>query len=155
MLLNGTAGVNVVGDGGQAASRIVNNRTGATTVKGGVGFLDLAQAEAESTSIGLGCSNVTATTTALIAYGILAVFTGALADNATGRAIVAEGEIVDINVDSTTDIAKGDTLKPVNAGDHMVKATKGTDRWFAIALEARTADTEGTIRAVLYSSGRF
>jgi len=156
MTHEGQSGVYVAGGQGQAGSMLRYNRTGATSVKGGTGLLDILNTQGESTTIGTGLQNVTPVTTAGMAVGIVGVWEAAgVGDNAQGRFITGEGVECSINVDSTTDIAKGDALKCVNAGDHMVKATPATDRHHAIALEARTADTEGAIRALLFSSGRF
>lgn len=135
---------------------VLNNRTGATTVQGSTGFIDTPQADADSTSLATGMSNVVAVSTALITKGILVVAKDAgVVDNAAGNYYCGEGVQCYINVDGTTDVAKGDILKPVNAGDHMVKATAGTDRWYAVSLEARTTDSEGPVLCLLFSSGRF
>lgn len=151
----GRSGVNILGGASQASASLRFNRTGATSVQGGTGALDLTQTQSESSNIGNAESNVTPVTTALIAAGVIGFWISAgVADNKAGYFVVGEGVICDVNVDSTTDIAKGDALKAVNAGDHMVKATVGTDRYHAIALEARTADTEGSIRCIVFSSGR-
>ena len=144
------------GDHFQNASKTFNNRTGATSVLGGTAAVDVAQAESESDSIINGLGNAKAVSTALMAAGLIGVWEKAgIADNAAGGLIIGEGVRCKVNVDSTTDISKGDALKCVNAGDHMVKATTGTDRYHAIALEARTSNDEGTIEALLFSSGRF
>lgn len=132
------------------------NRTGATIAYGGVAIVDAMQAEAESTDIGLALHNLTAVTTALFKHACVVVCreTAGVADNAEGRfAESNDGAMVDVLVDSTTDIAKGDLLKCVNAAAYLVKATNGTDRPVARALEARTADTQGTIKCQLFSNG--
>jgi hypothetical protein len=146
------------------------NRTAATLAEGSVGFLDTPQADADSTTVSLGLDNVVAVTTARMAQcPVLAVASLAavgVVDNDRGEFHVGEGIKCRIRVDSTTDIAKGDKLKPVNAGDHMVKAsiagatidptgTAALDRWYAEALEARTTNDEGLVLCRLYSSGRF
>lgn len=137
--------------------RLMNNRTGAATVAGGVGFVDSSRSEAESTSISLAANNVTAVTTALMTKRArLVVAADIYADDAEGQWLDADdGTTCLINVDSTTDILNGDLLKPVNGGDHLVKATPGTDIWYARALEGRTANSEGAIRCELYSAGRM
>jgi len=130
------------------------NRSGATTVKGSIGFIDLAQSDTDSTTLLAGLSNVIATATAQIDAGCMVVAKAAgVTDNSAGDYYVGEGVVCYVNVNSTTDIAKGDELKPVNAGDHMVKAAAG-DRYHAIALEARTSDDEGPILALIFSFGR-
>jgi hypothetical protein len=135
---------------------LLTNRTGATSVLGGTCAIDLPQADGDSTTLRLGLSNVVAASTALMAVGFIGLWaTAGVADNADGRVIFGHGVLCQANVDSTTDIAKGDALKCVNAGDHLVKATPGTDRYHAIALEARTANTEGPIWVMLFSAGLF
>lgn len=132
-----------------------NNRTGATTVKGGVGFVDDAASDAATTTT-YGQDNVVAVTLARIVAGThrLAVWAvGSTADDGAERAVVGDDLIVDLLVNSTTDIAKGDPLIPVASGDHMVKGSIG-NKFYAVALEARTANDEGTIKARLFSSGR-
>jgi hypothetical protein len=152
----GRSGIKIQNAVDQAGSELLNNRTGATSVQGGSGALDVAQTQGESTSIGLALTNVTPVTTAIIAAGVIGVWESAgVVDNAKGRFIIGEGVQCVLNVDGTTDVAKGDALKAVNAGDHFVKATVGTDRYHAIALEARTANSEGPVRALLFSSGRY
>lgn len=133
----------------------LTNKTAATTSEGSIGFLDEAQADADSTTLALGLSNVVAASTALMAYGHAVLAKGAYADDADGLFEAGEGVRSRIRVNSTTDIAKGDVLKPVNGQNYAVKATKGTDRWIAVALEARTSDDAGVIECVLYSRGKF
>lgn len=146
----------ISGDIFGAATIPLTNRTGATTVQGSVGFIDLPQADGDSTDLPTAQGNVVATSTALIASGLCVVARDAgVLDNGVGQYSCDEGTKCYINVDGTTDVAKGDVLKPVNAGDHMVKATVGTDRWFAQALEARTANTEGPVLCILWSMGKF
>lgn len=133
------------------------NRTGATLVSGSVGFVDHGTADAASTTIALGQSNVIAVSTAgITACRQLVVHAGeSTADDKIGNFFDSDdGAIVLVRVDSTTDIAKEDWLKPVNAGDHLVKATNANDYVYAQALEARTSNDEGTIRARLFSNGR-
>lgn len=136
---------------------IFTSRTGATSVLGGVGFQDVVTSDAASTSIAVGEGNVVAVTTALMAMRPpLVVWAEAgVADDKPGRAYCGDGIRCLINVNSTTDIAKGDWLKPVDAGDHMVKGTLGTDYVYAQALAARTSNDEGTIECLLYSSGKL
>jgi hypothetical protein len=63
--------------------------------------------------------------------------------------------LVQVRVNSTTDIAKGDPLKLVNNQESLVRATWGTDRWVAIANEARTEDNEGLISAWFFSTPQY
>jgi hypothetical protein len=146
------------------------NRTGATLAEGSVGFLDTPAADAASTDVATALDNVVAITTTrmgqqptLVVASLAAV---GVIDDDRGEFHVGNGITCRIRVDSTADIAKGDKLKPVNGGDHMVKATPAgatidptttvaLDRWYAEALEARTSNDEGTILCLLYSSGRF
>lgn len=135
------------------------NRTGATLATGSVGFVDHIKGDAASTSWSLGESNVVAVTTARIAMRpqlVVHVDTGATpADDKEALWYDGENVICYARVDSTTDIAAGDWLKPVNAGDHLVKATLGTDYVYAQALEARTSNDEGLIRVRLFSQGKL
>ncbi len=136
---------------------IFTNRTGATSVLGGVGFQDVMTGDASSTSIALGEGHSVAVSTARIAMRPpLVVWAEAgIADDKPGRAYCGDGIRCLINVDSTTDLAKGDWLKPVDAGDHMVKGTLGTDYVYAMVLTARTSNDEGTVDCLLYSSGKL
>lgn len=136
------------------AAPVRTNRTGGAALVGGAYVVDLHTSATESTTIALGQGAVVPVTTALIAAGQIVIARETTADDADGRFVEGEGVECDILVESTTDIAKGDALKPVNAQAYLVKATVGTDRFHAIALEARTANDTGLIRCLLYSSGR-
>jgi len=119
----------------------LTNRTGATLVYGSVGILDTAQADAASTTVALGLSNVVA-----VADGqtdrrnrLYAVYVGkdSLADDATGDFYLGLPNVVGpAEVDGTTDIVKGNLLKGVDSADHLVQATIGTDEAIAEALES-------------------
>lgn len=147
------------------------NRTAGVTVLGGVGFVDYTQSDTASSGatdpIRASMENVVAVTTALIATRpkLVVCAEAGCADDAVGKWLEGEDFIADVNVDSTTDIAVGDWLKPVNAGDHLVKATQfSVDETgaaaaeslvpvYAQALQARTANNEGTIKARVFSNG--
>lgn len=131
------------------------NRTGATIAQGGCAIIDHAQAEAESTSVALGQQNLTAVTTALLKAGRFAfcLERDGVADNGEGRFCDIPGAVIQVLVESTTDIAKGDLLKGVNGQAYLVKATNGTDRPVARALEARTSNDTGLIYAQIFPEG--
>lgn len=150
----GQSGVAVFNAQSQGASAPMNNRTGAISVRGGVGCVDTAQGDAASTTKALGLSNVVAVATANIAKGIQGVWEKAgVAIAGSGRFIIGEGVEVDLAVDNSA-IVKGSALKPANGLTTMTLATTGTDRWFAIALDAN-GSAATVIRALLFSSGRF
>jgi hypothetical protein len=140
---------------GTRRGRQFHNRTGAATVRGGIYLRDLHQSATESTTPGKGSNSIVPMTTAGIACGEVGVALDVVDDNKMAKVVFGEGVPVQIEVDgSGTAIAKGDGLKPVNAADHAVKATLGTDRYHFQALEAAT--TAGAIIwAILYSSGRL
>lgn len=142
------------------------NRTAATTKVGSVGFVDTTLSDGDSTTIAAGLDNVVSPTTALIAKRpILVVANSIAADN--DRLDWIEGTKVRcrVLVDSTANIAVGNWLKPVNGSDSLVVATAfsvdetgsaGAEALvpvYAQALEARTADDEGTIEVLLFSDG--
>jgi hypothetical protein len=146
------------GDYASNAGAVRTNRTGASIAIGGVAIVDATQAEAESTSVALGQQNLTAVTSTNLKAGkvVVNVTGAAVADNADGRFCESnDGAIVQALVNSTTDIAKGDWLKPVNGQAYLVKGTNGTDRTVARALEARTSDDTGLIYVELFSNGCF
>jgi hypothetical protein len=151
------SGVNTQNAQGQQRGELVNNRTGATSAKGGGGQLDLAQNESQSSSIALALSNVTGVTTGGIAAGMIGVWsrTG-FADDTPGEFILGEGVEVDMLVDPTgAAISKMDPLKGQNGSVNFVKATAGTDRYHGIALESKATNAAvATLRAILFSSGR-
>lgn len=145
------------------------NRTGATLVEGAVGFIDAAQGDGDSGSVEAGLDNVVAISTARIAIQPRLVVAAGVpnfaADNERGQFIEGDGVECLILVESTTDIAAGDWLKPVNAQVYMVKGNIGAiidntgssgtyDYVYAQALQARTADSAGLIRCLLYSGGK-
>lgn len=141
-------------DTAQRAPRLYN-RTGATIQKGYVGFLDTSQSDAASTTVALALSNVVKPTTALIAkraQKLVVCQDAGLADDAQGRFAMGDGGdlICQILVEGTTDVAKGDLLKPVDAQYYLVKATAGTDLAFAEALEAQTSATPTLILCRLF-----
>lgn len=144
-----------------ANSQTLMNRSAANLTKNGAYFLDTPNGDADSTDIPNGLNNAIAVTTALIAQRPpLAIADenqtdATIADNSPGRFLMGEGVLCRVLVNSTTDITKGDWLKPVNAQSYLVKATLGTDVIYAQALETRTADTTGPISVLLYSSGRL
>jgi hypothetical protein len=149
------SGVAIMNAQSQAASTLKNNRAGATSIRGGVGMVDILQDDAASTSKALALSNIVAVTTARLAKGgQVGVWekTGVLVAGA-GRFILGEGVEVDLTVD-TSAILKGSFLKPANGTTTMTLATKLTDSYFAVALDAN-GGVATTIRAILYSSGRF
>jgi len=121
------------------------------TVRGGIYAVDLHQSDAASTTVAKGTENLVPVTTALIATGFLLVADAIVADNAAANVNFGIGVEVNLLVESTTDIAKGDALKAVNAQAYAVKATPATDRYHFIALEARTANDTGIIKAVMVS----
>lgn len=145
------------------------NRTGATLVAGGVGFIDLSQSDAASTTPETAMDNVVAISTALIAIQprlvVAAQVPNLAADDEKGQFIEGDGVECLILVESTTDILKGDWLKPVNAQVYLVKGSIGAiidntgsagtyDYVYAQALEGRTANDTGLIRCLLFSSGK-
>lgn len=153
----------------------VVNRTGATSVKGGIVFLDISPSgtcEAESLTGStptpkLMLNNAVMPSTARMALSPIAGAwkTAGIADNDEGEIIVGDGVLARVNVETTTDITVGATLKPSNGQDYFVlavtaatvdpTATAGTfDRYYGIALEARASNDEGPILAMLFSSGR-
>lgn len=149
----GNGNIGIPGSRGTVSGIIMANRTGANSVVGGCYFKDLKRSQAESTSTATAQENFIPVTTSLITDGILVVGTKILADNERGYCVEGFGVEVDLLVESTTDIGAGDSLKPVNAQAYMVKATVATDKVYARALEARTANDTGLIRAILYSVG--
>jgi hypothetical protein len=135
---------------------IRTNRTGGTTEFGGVYLVDIPQSNVASTNAIEGTKNVVAVTTALFGKPHRAVVAlEAIANNAEGRFVEGDMVLVQVRVNSTTDIAKGDPLKLVNNQESLVRATWGTDRWVAIANEARTEDNEGLISAWFFSTPQF
>lgn len=160
-ILGGAAYFNTISTQGEQfvrghPSKRFYNRTGGTVYEGYVGFIDEFQGDAASTSVLTGQQNIVKVTTALMAKGDpkLVVFKETAADDEQARAIAGEDAIVRILVEGTTDIAKGDGLKPVNAQYYLVKGTIGTDRIYAIALEAFTTDGTGVILARLLPQSR-
>ena len=140
---------------GQSAHRYYN-RTGATVYQGYVGFLDTSQSDGDSGSISAGLSNIVKVTTALMNKRCqrLVVCNDQAADNAQTRAVGGEDKVVRCLVEGTTDIAKGDLLKPVNGQYYLVKATAGTDLYYAEALENFTTDGTGLIAVRLTGTAR-
>lgn len=123
------------------------NRTGAATALGYVGFVDDIQSDAASTTLALGLAGIVKPATAHLTQPgrIPAVCVEAgVADDGEGRWAVAQdasGLVIQILVESTTDVALGDPLKIVDAQYYLVKATTGADEFVAIALEAKTANS--------------
>jgi hypothetical protein len=140
---------------GQAAHRFYN-RTGGTVHKGYVGFIDTAQTDAASTSLAEGLKNIVKVTTALMNKRVqqLVVFNEDADDDGQARATGGGDKVVQILCDGTTDIAKGDLLKPVNGQYYLVKATAGTDLYYAEALEAFTTDGQGLVWCRLIGTAR-
>src|SRR5690349_3351360 len=106
------------------------NRSGGATLAWGSYFVDTPQGDADSTTIEKGLQNAIAVTTALIAKQPRLIISDGTqqsqpADNAQGMFV--EGDCVDTFalVEGTTDIAKGDKLKPVNGQAYLVKANIG------------------------------
>lgn len=137
------------------------NRSGGTMTRGMIGFIDSASSDAASTSLSLAFNNVIKPTTALIAISgkiPVVLLSDSVADDAEGLFCVCDdpnGVIVPMLVESTTDIAKGDLLKGVNAQYYAVKGTQGTDLMVAEALEARTSNDTGIINCRLFPQQRL
>lgn len=129
----------IPGDRYSTDKRTMTNRTGAATTKGGVYFVDELWTQSESDSVEDALADVTPVTTAHIAVpGTLVVADGATADNENGLFYESyDGSLVKIWVDGTTDVLKGDALKPVDVKEYMVKASGG-DLYYAVALEGQT-----------------
>lgn len=149
------------------AGRTAVNRTGAALLERGCYFIDIPQGDGDSDTVDHGLDNVLKPTTALIAKQLrLVISNGTAADNVRESFVEGEGVETLALVEGTTDIAKGDWLKPTNGQAYLVKATTGgaqidyslttggADYVYAQALEAFTTDGTGTIRVLLYSSGR-
>ncbi len=154
-----------------AEPRRRTNRTAGTLVKGSVGMVDDLLTDGDSTTIQLAMDNIVAVSTARISARCpLVVFCGdSCVDNEQGNFAEAQGDaIVQVLVNSTTNIAAGDFLKPVDASDSLVKNASAANPFvvdesgsvsdtltisYARALEARTADDEGLIWCRLYSHG--
>lgn len=149
--------------------RRVMNRTAATVAIGDVVAFDMLATDADITKgVGGGTGldkqdgifhNVVAVA-AGNKDGLIAVVSGLLSgagkDN-TEIEVTLLGQRVKCKVNSTTDIAIGDRLKPVAADDHLVKlaAAAADERAVAYALEARTTDDEGTIDVTFFGGVPF
>lgn len=129
------------------------NRCGAATKVGGIYLVDLHQADAASTTPHLGAGNIILPTTAGNLVGFHVIALDAVADDADLRTAQGDGLMLRAFVDATSAITKGDGLKIVNGADHMVKATAGTDRINAIAMETKGSGT-GLIWVLFYSTGK-
>lgn len=143
--------------------RRVMNRTGGSVVVGSVLALDV-QADQTETQNGDGVGGISGLDVEDAIFhnvenvdagnkdGMLVVVNrlldGGGADD-TEIEVVLCSQRVAVEVDSTTDIARGDRLKWGSA-DHLVKFTSAAadDRAVAIALQDRTSDDQGNIDAV-------
>ncbi len=115
VLMGGAKVIGAQGYGPLIEERIVvvTNRTGGTLTIGGCYALDVAQGDGDSTTIELGASGLVAVSTAnLRAPKVIA--TKALLDNETGTAVLASNNVSAL-IEGTTDVAKGDSLIPINA----------------------------------------
>lgn len=143
------------------------NRTAAALTEGCVAFIDSPQTDTDSGTIGDGLRNAVAITTARITQHLKMVIharTESVADNDLTAFYDVDDTICSVLVNSTTDITKGDWLKPVNAQTYLVKATNAItvdeggavvhDFAYARALETRTADTTGLIKVIFFPHGR-
>ena len=129
------------------------NRSGASTAVGGVLALDIAAGDAASTTPELALTNLIEPATAQFNTAEYVVCKEVKADDLLVDCFTGDGVLVQVRVNSTTDIAKGDPLKPVNSENHLVKATS-TDPYVATALEARTTDDVGLIWVLFYTKPR-
>lgn len=127
------------------------------TVKGGVYAIDIGGSSTYPTNLDTIIANST-TTMDLLSPMVVAdnIYTAAT----TARCTFGEGVICQVLVEGTTDIAKGDQLKPVNGQAYLVKATTAYtdangDHYNAIALEAFTTNSTGLIMAIFFSVPRF
>lgn len=120
------------------------NRLAGTTacVIGGVYALDIAGANAASTSPDTNLQNVVATSSAApVNYrGILVVALGTTANGALGR-FVLQG-LVPVLVDGTTAVMEGDKLIPQTASVNAIKHTTSTAiAPLGVAMEALASGT--------------
>jgi hypothetical protein len=123
----------------EAVTIPVKNVTASAFVQYGIYQLDLAQGDSDVTTVQLALASAIAVATAGIATGLLCVVQSAIPAGGIGNAVISG--VTKIGTIGTTDIAKMDFLKGVNAAASAVKGTAGTDRCHWIALEANATDT--------------